>query len=397
MAIYRDCPTIVTHPIATRLQGIETSAIRTMTRLAVQHGAVNMAQGLPDIEPHPTVLEAACKAIRDGHNQYSITWGLPELREAIAQTFQRLYRYSYHPETQITVTCGVSEGIVLAVLSTVHPGDEVVVIEPMHENYVPAIAFAQGRPVFVRLDPPHYRLEPEALTAAFSDRTKAVILNTPHNPTGRVFGQQELELIAQLCQQYNALAITDEIYDRLTFDERSHIPLASLEGMSDRTITIGGLGKTLAVTGWRLGYVCASPALSEAVRKLHDFTTICAPTPLQHAAVAALNLPDEFFAQQRRDYEGRRDRIFNLVKSAGFVAQPPQGAYYLMTDFSEMRFEGDDWAFTKYMTETVGIAVVPGSAFYATPGLGKAEVRWAFAKRPETLDAVAERLERLRC
>lgn len=380
---------------ANRLQGIETSAIRTMTRLAIQHGAVNMAQGLPDIEPHPAILEAACKAIREGHNQYSITWGLPELREMIAQTFQRLYNYSYDPETQITVTCGVSEGIVLAILSTVNPGDEVIVIEPMHENYVPAIAFAQGKPVFVRLDPPAYRLDAEALGAAFSEKTKAIMINSPHNPTGRVFDQQELEVVAKLCQQHNAIAITDEIYDRLTFDHRPHIPLATLEGMGDRTLTIGGLGKTLAVTGWRLGYVCASATLSDAVRKLHDFTTICAPTPFQHAAVAALGLPDAFFAEQRREYEGRRDRIFNLVQSAGFVAQPPQGAYYLMSDFSRMGFEGDDWAFTKYMTEEIGIAVVPGSAFYATPGLGRKEVRWAFAKRPETLDAVAERIERL--
>lgn len=385
----------MTHFTAARLAGLETSAIRTMTRQAIQHDAINMAQGLPDFEPHPAILAAACEAIQAGHNQYSVTWGVPSLREAIAQTFQRLYNYSYDPETQITVTCGVSEGIVLALLSIINPGDEVIVIEPLHENYVPGITFAQGKPVFVRLKPPSYRLDPDELAAAFSDKTKAIIVNTPHNPTGRVLDQEELEAIAALCQKFDAVAITDEIYDRLTFDGSPHIPLATLEGMGDRTITIGGLGKSLAVTGWRLGYVCTSPALSEAVRKLHDFTTICAPTPLQHAAVAALGLPDAFFAQQRREYEGRRDRIFQLLQQAGFGVQPPEGAYYLMSDFSQLGFEGDDWAFTQYLTETVGIAVVPGSAFYATPGLGQKEVRWAFAKRPETLDGVEQRLSRL--
>lgn len=380
---------------AARLTGLETSAIRTMTRLAIQHDAINMAQGLPDFEPHPAILEAACEAIRAGHNQYSITWGLPALREAIAQTFHRLYNYSYDSETQITVTCGVSEGILLALLSSINPGDEVIVIEPLHENYLPGITFAQGKPVFVRLKPPSYRLDPAELAAAFSDKTKAIIVNTPHNPTGRVLDREELEAIATLCQKFDAVAITDEIYDRLTFDGRPHIPLATLDGMGDRTITIGGLGKSFAVTGWRLGYVCTSVELSEAVRKLHDFTTICAPTPLQHAAVAALGLPDTFFDQQRREYEGRRDRIFTLLQQAGFGVQPPEGAYYLMSDFSQLGFDGDDWAFTKYLTETIGIAVVPGSAFYATPGLGQREVRWAFAKRPETLDGVEQRLSKL--
>ncbi|BAY48168.1 putative aminotransferase [Scytonema sp. HK-05] len=384
------------YPSAERLHHFRTSVIREMTRLAIKHKAVNMAQGLPDFPASPELIRAACQAMEEGHNQYTNTWGIPELRQAISSNLQNLYDLYYDPEEQITVTCGVSEGIVLAMLSLVNPGDEVIVIEPFHDNYLPAINFAQAKPVFVRLEPPFFQLDPERLRAAFSDKTKAIVINTPHNPTGRVFTREELNHVASLCREFNVVAITDEIYDRITYDEHQHIPLATLDGMFEQTITISGMSKTFAVTGWRLGYVCAPSNLSAAVRTLHDFTTICAPAPFQYAAVAALGLPESFFKTQKEAYTIRRDRILKILEKHEFLVQPPQGAYYLITDFSQLDFYGDDEKFAKYLVEEVGIAVVPGSSFYSTPEVGRNTVRWSFAKKMETFDAVEQRLQTLK-
>ncbi|NMF67460.1 pyridoxal phosphate-dependent aminotransferase [Brasilonema octagenarum] len=380
------------YPSAKRLQEFHPSVIREMTRLAIKHKAINMAQGLPDFPSPPELIRAASVAMEEGHNQYTNTWGIPELRQAISNNLQNLYDLYYDPEEQITVTCGVTEGIVLAMLSLVNPGDEVIVIEPFHDNYLPAINFAQAKPVFVRLEPPFFQLDPERLRAAFSHKTKAIIVNTPHNPTGRVFTREELNSIASLCREFNVVAVTDEIYDRITFDEHQHIPLATLDGMFEQTLTISGLSKTFSITGWRIGYVCAPTNLSAAIRTLHDFTTICAPAPFQYAAVAGLKLPESFFETQKQAYTTRRDRIVKILEEYQFIVQPPQGAYYIMSDFTQYSAHADDYEFAKYLVEEVGIAVVPGSSFYSTPELGRNTVRWSFAKKTETFDAVEQRL-----
>ena len=379
---------------ATRLAGLRESVIREMTRLAIQHKAVNLAQGFPDFPPPPEIIAAAHQAIDAGLNQYAITWGAQELRQAISAYMAYWYKLKYDPEQHITITCGVTEAIIAAVMCLVNPGDELIIIEPFHENYLAAAIFAQAKPVFVPLEPPDYELDLDRLRRAFSNKTRGMIFNTPHNPTGRVFSQAELNGVAQLCQEFDVVLITDEIYDHILYDDRPHIPPATLEGMYDRTITIGGLGKTFAVTGWRLGYACAPEPFSTALRTVHDFTTICAPTPLQHAAAAALKLPPSFYETLRADFTARRARMMAILDRFGFQARTPEGAYYVMSNFDAWNFAGDDTAFARYLTTELGVAVVPGSSFYVTPGLGRREVRWAFAKQPATFDEVEARLAR---
>lgn len=383
-------------PLAVRLDGLRESVIREMTRLAIQHQAINLSQGFPDFAPAPEIIAAAHRALDEGFNQYAISWGIPELRYAIQLRLYKRYGLTYDAARHIVVTCGVTEAIVATLLTVVNPGDEVIIIEPYHENYVAAAAFAGGQPIFVPLEPPQYALDLDRLRRAFSKRTRAILVNTPHNPTGRVFTRAELEGIAALCREFDAVCVTDEIYDHITYDEHIHIPLATLEGMHERTITIGGLGKTFAVTGWRLGYACAPDPYANALRAVHDFTTICAPAPLQHAAVAALALPEAYYAQLKRDYTARREKMMSILEAAQLRALPPEGAYYVLADFTEWRRGWDDFAFAKFLTTEVGVAVVPGSSFYHTPGLGNHQVRFAFAKKLETLDAAEERLRRAR-
>lgn len=380
---------------AERLHGLRQSVIREMTRLALEHQAVNLAQGFPDFPPPPEIVAAAHRALDDGQNQYTVTWGIPPLRDAIADTLRRRYGLAYDPMRHVTVTCGVTEAICASILATIDPGDEVIIVEPFHENYLPAVRFAGGREVYVALEPPGYALDEDRLRRAFSSRTRAIILNTPHNPTGRVFTRAELEGVARLCREFDAIAITDEIYDQIVHDGRTHLPIAALDGMAERTITISGLGKTFAVTGWRLGYACALEPLAEAFRTVHDFLTICAPAPLQHAAAAALRLPEAYYEGMRRDYAERRARMMSILARHGFQAAPPEGAYYVMTDFSGLDRTRDDHDFARHLATEIGVAVVPGSSFYGTPGLGRSTVRWAFAKRLETLDEVDRRLARL--
>lgn len=380
---------------AARLDGLQQSVIREMTRLATEHDALNLSQGYPDFPPPPEIVAAAHAALDAGANQYTVTWGIEPLRAAIAGTMRRRYGLDYDPARHVTVTCGVTEAICAAILAVVNPGDEVVIVEPFHENYLPAVRFAGGRAVFTALEPPGFALDPERLRRAFSDRTRAILLNSPHNPTGRVFTREELEGVARLCREHGAIAITDEIYENIIYDGRAHLPMATLDDMAGRTITISGLGKTFAVTGWRLGYACALEPLAEALRTVHDFLTICAPAPLQHAALAALALPESYYERTIRDYSERRARMMSILERRGLRAAPPEGAYYVLSDFSRLGFAADDHAFARYLTTEVGVAVVPGSSFYATPGLGRSAVRWAFAKRLETLDEVDRRLARL--
>lgn len=379
-----------------RLVGLRESVIREMTRKAIEHQAINLSQGFPDFPPHPDIIAAAHRALDEGFNQYAVTWGVPALRHAIRAYMQKWYALEYDVTREITVTCGVTEAIIAAFMGIANAGDEVVIIEPYHENYVAAAIFAGAKPVFVPLLPPHYELDLDKLRAAFSNKTRAILINTPHNPTGRVFTRAEMEGVAALCREFNAVCVTDEIYDHIMYDGRKHIPMATLDGMYERTITVGGLGKTFALTGWRLGYACAPAHLSQALRTVHDFTTICAPAPLQHAAVAAFQLPDAYYEQLKRDYTVRREKMLGILENAKFHAAPPEGAYYVLADYSEWSTTMDDFEFADYMTTQVGVAVVPGSSFYRTEGYGKKQIRFAFAKKLETLNAAEERLMRAR-
>ncbi|HLF02000.1 MAG TPA: aminotransferase class I/II-fold pyridoxal phosphate-dependent enzyme [Anaerolineales bacterium] len=379
---------------ARRLEGLRESFIREMTRLAIAHNAINLSQGFPDFDPPREVIEAAHRALDSGGNQYTVTWGTPALRQAIAAKMKRWYGLEFDPDRQVTITCGVTEAILSTLMAILDSGDEVIVIEPYHEGYVPAIQFAGGVPHFVALDPRTFSLDLGQLRNAVTPRTRAIIVNTPHNPTGHVFTRVELEGISALCIEFDIVAITDEIYEHIIYDGWAHIALATLSGMAERTVTISGLGKTFAVTGWRLGYACASASLSTALRTVHDFTTLCAPAPLQAAATAALNLPDEYYDQLRRDYHARRETIMSILGAADFEVRPPEGAYYVLADFGAWAFDGDDFAFARWLPAALGVAVVPGSCFYGTPGRGTRSVRFAFAKKLETLRAAGERLAR---
>ncbi len=379
---------------ADRIATMTESLIREMTRIAIAHDAINLSQGFPDFPTPDALKQAAVDAIMSDHNQYAITWGSKALREALADKLRAWYGMEVDAERNITICVGVTEAIVVTMMSLINPGDEVVIVEPFHENFYPATIFAGGIPRYVALEPPDFRLDPDKLRRVFNNKTRAIILNTPHNPTGRVFTREELQGVADLCQQYNAVAVTDEIYEHIVYDGRRHIPLATLPGMAERTVTCGGLSKTYAITGWRLAYTVAPEAISNAIRTVHDFTTICAPTPLQEAAVTAVKFPLSYYEQLQADYHARRDKMMTILHDVGFKAAPPEGAYYVMADFSGLGFPSDDdHAFAHWLTTEVGVAVVPGSSFYRTPGLGRGLVRFAFPKKLATLDAAHQRLK----
>ncbi|MDD3846509.1 MAG: aminotransferase class I/II-fold pyridoxal phosphate-dependent enzyme [Syntrophorhabdaceae bacterium] len=377
---------------ARRLHMIRESFIREMTRLAITHNAINLSQGFPDFDPPREAIEAAHQALESGGNQYTITWGTAALRQAIAVKMRRWYGLEFDPDQHITVTCGVTEAILATLMGIINTDDEVIVIEPYHEGYLPAIVFAGGVPRFVPLGAPGYTLDLDVLRAAFNNRTRAILINTPHNPTGHIFTREELEGIAQLCQEFNVIAVTDEIYEHIIYDGHPHIPVATIPGMAERTVTISGLGKTFAMTGWRLGYACALNPLSTILRTVHDFMTICAPAPLQAACAAVLGLPDEYYSRLSEDYTLRRDKMISILRKAGFAVQSPEGAFYAMADFGAWDFDGDDYSFARWLPANLGVAVVPGSCFYGTRGMGKKTVRFAFAKKMETLQAAEDRL-----
>jgi aspartate/methionine/tyrosine aminotransferase len=381
---------------ADRLRNLQESVIRSITRYAFDKGAILLAQGFPDFDPPPEVFAAAEKAMRSGRNQYGMTWGQPSLRKAIAEKSRRFYGQEVDPDKHVTVTCGVTEAVIAALIGIVNPGEKVVVLEPAHENYHAGIAFAGGIPVWVPLRPPHYQFDPEELTRAFQQKPKAVLFNSPHNPSGRVFTEQELSIIRDLCVKHDVVAITDEIYEHLVFDGRRHIPIATYPGMEDRTITICGLGKTFAVTGWRVGYCIASAELTDALRKVHDFTTVCAPTPLQEAMATVIGWPDSYYQWLQTFYASRRSRMLGILDKHGFKYAVPEGAYYVMADFRHLGRGDDDMAFAYWLIDEIGVATVPGSSFYASdPGLGRGLVRFAFPKKDETFDVVEKRFEKL--
>jgi aspartate/methionine/tyrosine aminotransferase len=371
------------------------SVIRDMTRLAIKHNAINLAQGFPDF-PCPTELkEAAKRAIDADINQYAITWGAKPFRDAIAQKFERTYGMGVDPDTQLCVTCGSTEAMMAAQLALVDPGDEVIVFEPFYENYGPDAILSGATPRFVTLHEPDWTFDEAELAAAFSDRTRAIILNTPNNPTGKVFTRQELTSIATLCQKWGVVAITDEIYEFMTYEGTQHIPMITLDGMQDRTILINAMSKTYSVTGWRVGWLIASPELTSGIRKVHDFLTVGAAAPLQEAGVVALNLPDPYYAQLAADYLQKRDLMLGILETAGFKTYKPYGAYYIMTDCSGLGYP-DDVTAARTLTETIGVASVPGSSFYSDPAQGRTKLRFSFCKKIETLEAAAERLSTLR-
>lgn len=368
------------------------SVIREMTRLAMVHGAINLAQGYPDFPAPEFIKRAAIEAINADINQYAITWGSARLRKAIADKTRRFYGLDLDPDREITVTCGATEAMMAAMLAVVEPGDEVIVFEPFYENYVPDAAMSGAELRFVTLHRPDFHLDPEELRAAFSSSTRAIIVNTPNNPSGKVFSRAELEQIAALCGEFDCLCITDEIYEHILYGERPHVPMATLPGMYARTITISGLSKTFSVTGWRLGYVLAPPELSAAVRKVHDFLTVGAPAPLQEAAAIAIEQADAYYPELRGLYDGKRRMLLAALREAGFRCHEPEGAYYIMAEFGDLGFEGDDASFALYLTEHVGVAPVPGSSFYRPGGEGARFVRFTFSKSEETLSEAARRL-----
>ena len=379
--------------IAAKPQQFEESVIRLMTRLVNAVGGINLAQGFPDFPAPQALKDAACAAIQADVNQYAITWGAPTLRAAIAAKYSPLLGRDLDPEQEITVVCGATEAMLAAILAVVDPGDEVVVFEPFYENYGPDTVLSGARPRYVALEPPDWRFDPDALAAAFGPRTRAIIINTPHNPTGKVFTRAELEQIAALCQRWNAVAITDEIYEHLVY-EGEHVRIATLPGMWERTITISGLSKTYSVTGWRLGYLLAPARLTVPIRRVHDFLTVGAAAPLQEGAAVALRFGPEYYADLLAGYAERRAVLLAGLQAAGFHVYPPAGAYYIMTDITPLGGT-DDVAFVRQMIEQVGVAAVPGSSFYADRARGRTQVRFAFPKRIETLRAAGERLAQL--
>ncbi|MBA2253977.1 MAG: aminotransferase class I/II-fold pyridoxal phosphate-dependent enzyme [Chloroflexi bacterium] len=371
------------------------SVIRDMTRIALQHDAINLAQGFPDFEAPQTLKDAACEALQGGINQYAITWGARPFREAIASKTRRWYPgWAVDPERDITVTCGATEGMMAAMLGILDPGDEIVVFEPFYENYGPDAILSGAVPRYVTLHEPDWSIDEAELRAAFGPRTRGIVLNSPHNPTGKVFARAELELVAALCVEWDAVAFTDEIYEHIVYDGE-HIPMATVPGMEDRTVAINSLSKTYSVTGWRVGWVIAPAELSSGIRKVHDFLTVGAAAPLQAAGVTAMQSPDEYYEALTLEYRVRRDLLVAALQESGFRTSIPDGAYYVMTDIRDLTDE-DDVTFTRRIAAAPGVAAVPGSSFYAHREPGRTKVRFAFPKRHTTLEAAAQRLRAIR-
>ncbi|HKA25033.1 MAG TPA: aminotransferase class I/II-fold pyridoxal phosphate-dependent enzyme [Candidatus Eisenbacteria bacterium] len=376
---------------ARRTAGFTESVIREMTRLCTAHHGVNLAQGFPDFPAPEAMKEAAVAAIRADINQYAITWGARSLRLALAAKMQRDYGLVFDTETEMAVTCGSTEAMISTLLALVNPGEEVIVFEPFYENYGPDAILSGATPRFVRLREPDWALDPDELQAAFNSKTRVIIVNTPNNPTGKVYSRQELEWIAALCQKHDVVCVTDEIYEHLTYDGEQHVPMATLPGMRERTVTISGLSKTYAATGWRVGWCLAPPDLTAAIRKVHDFLTVGAPAPLQEAAAVALQFEQGYYASLAKDYAARRELLVPGLEQAGFRTFRPRGAYYVMTDISSFG-ESDDVTFARRLVENGGVAAVPGSSFYHDAASGRQRLRFHFARRPETIEEAVRRL-----
>jgi aminotransferase len=370
-----------------------------MTRVVAEHGGVNLAQGMPNFRPPPALLDAAHRALEGDFHQYAITWGAPNLRAAIADKYRTFYRMAVDPEEHVTICCGATETMLATLLAVLNPGDEVIVFEPFYENYGPGCIMSGAVPIWVPLEPPDFSFDPERLARAVTPRTRAIIFNSPNNPSGKVFSHADLMAIAELCRRHDLLAITDEIYEHIVYDGLGHTPIATLPGMAERTVTISGISKSYSVTGWRIGWAVAPAEISVGIRRAHDFITVGAPAPLQEAAVTALRLPDAYYVDLREQYQARRDLLFGYLERAGFVAWKPRGAYYILTDAAHfikaLRLE-DDMAFAMWLVKEIGVATVPGSSFYAHPELGRTKIRFCFPKTHDMLREAGERLQKLR-
>ncbi|MCE5197538.1 MAG: aminotransferase class I/II-fold pyridoxal phosphate-dependent enzyme [Armatimonadota bacterium] len=381
--------------LSARTESFTESVIREMTRRINIVGGVNLAQGFPDFNPPEELLDAAIQAMRDGYNQYSITWGSPRLRQAICEKVDWHNNIKADPDKNITVTCGATEAMMSAMLAIINPSDEVIIFEPYYENYGPDTIVSGAKPVYIPLIEPDFHFDPEVLKAAFNDHTKAIIINTPHNPSGKVFTIEELELISELCNEHDVLVITDEIYEHILFNGLPHVSPASVSGLGDRTITISGMSKTYSATGWRIGWTIAPEHITNAIRKVHDFLTVGAPAPLQEAGVVALQMPRDYYSKLSKFYNHKKETLLWALTDTGFKPFVPKGAYYMLTDISAFGFESDV-EFALHLINKIGVATVPGSSFYSTRELGCNKIRFAFCKTEDTLGKAIERLNKLK-
>ncbi len=390
--------------VSRKASSFTESVIREMTRQANLHGAVNLSQGFPDFPAPADIKRAACEAIEADINQYAITWGAKRFRDAIAAKTKWHLGLDIDPDREVVVTCGSTESMIATMLAVIDPGEEVIVFEPYYENYGPDAILSGAVMRYVTLHAPDetspvWHFDKDELRAAFNERTKAIIITTPHNPTGKVFTREELRFIADLCIEFDALALTDEIYEHIWYPDAGrgieHVAMATLDGMRDRTVTINSLSKTYSVTGWRVGYAIAAPDLINGIRQVHDFLTVGAAAPLQEAGVYAMSLPRSYYDHLQSDYQRRRDFLLGVLEEVGFKCFKPDGAYYIITDISAFGFE-NDIKFTQHLIKELGVAVVPGSSFYRRPELGAQQVRFCYCKKDETLEAAAERLRKLR-
>ena len=385
-------------PLSYITETFTESVIREMTRICDDVGGYNLSQGFPDFEAPEEIKEAAIRAILNGCNQYPVTFGEPKLREAIAKKVADYNKIKCEPETDITVTCGATEAMIATLKAIINPGDEVIIFEPFYENYGPDTILSGATPRYVTLRPPNWDYSSEELTSAFNEKTKAIIINTPHNPTGKVFSKNELQEIANLCIKWDCFAVTDEIYEHILYDGEEHISIASLDGMADRTITINSISKTYSVTGWRVGWAIANAKITSRIRKVHDFFTVGAPTPFQEAAAFALSMPESYYKSLRLRYDQLRNFLFAGLSEVGFKPFLPKGSYYIIAETDELMEKlsvEDDFSFSRKLIELTGVATVPGTSFYASPNKGLNQVRFAFCKKLETLESVERRLRRL--
>ena len=378
-----------------RARSFTESVIRDMTRVCLRHHGVNLAQGFPDFAAPTEIKEAAVQAIHADINQYAITWGTPALRQAISEKFSRYNGVGMDPEKEITVCCGSTEGMIASLMAMVNPGEEVIVFEPFYENYGPDTLLCGAAPRFITLHEPDWHFDEQELARTFNDKTKAIVINTPNNPTGKVFSREELQFIANLCLKWGVVAVTDEIYEHILYDGARHVSIASLPGMRDQTITINSISKTYSLTGWRVGWAVASAKLTGSIRKVHDFLTVGAAHPLQEAAAVGLGMESSYYQTLAEEYRERKDFLLKVLEDVGFRVYRPNGAYYIMTDVAHFEFK-DDVACSFHLVEKIGVATVPGSCFYSRPELGKTKVRFAFPKKMETLQQAAEKLKKFK-
>jgi aminotransferase len=386
---------MIKNPSSKRAAKFTESVIREMTRVCLKHKGVNLAQGFPDFPALAEVKEAATKAIQADLNQYAITWGEPNLRQAIAEKFAWYNGVTVDPEKEVTVCCGSTEAMISSLMAIVNSGEEVIVFEPFYENYGPDTILCDARPQFVTLHEPDWHFDEQELTKAFNNKTKAIVINTPNNPTGKVFSREELQCIADLCLKWGVVAVTDEIYEHILYNGAKHISIASLPGMRDQTVTINSISKTYSLTGWRVGWAIAPSSLTSSIRKVHDFLTVGAPHPLQEAAASALQIDRSYYQTLAMEYDKRREFFSQVLEETGFRIYRPQGSYYIMTDIRHFGFP-DDVAFALYLVEKFGVATVPGSSFYSCPSLGETKIRFCFPKRMQTLEQAAERLRKFK-